>query len=226
MILTLPDIGTSPACGPRPPNPLSNRAEPITLADLVAIIDRDSYRHAAMLRTTASKFASFARKEPEDIGIAEMDRMRRDFATSLREGKCKPASVKSYRNYVNVLLRIARQAGWASREDMLPPAWIAVGKQLKKAGARALVFYPGLVITQAQTDTWLLADVMHAANMVNRIVTLPGLTKDEFPTALEDFAFNCSCRAFAGSMLKDLNVHKLAEAAAQFEAWDRPWDKA
>lgn len=80
--------------------------------------------------------------------------------------------------------------------------------------------HPGLVITQADADAWLLADVKHAADTVNRLVTTD-LAQDEFD-ALVDFAFNCGCGAFAGStLLKDLNAGKLAEAAHQFEAWDK-----
>ena len=139
MISTLPDIGTSLACGPRPPSPPCTSAQPVTLADLLAIVNNGSFKHAAMLRTTASKFASFVCKQPEGIGITEMDGMRRGFACALRDGKYKPSSIKSYRNYVNMLLRIARDAGWTCCEDLLPPAWITVATQLKKAGARALV---------------------------------------------------------------------------------------
>jgi lysozyme len=80
--------------------------------------------------------------------------------------------------------------------------------------------HAGLTVTQAQAEALLAKDVQHAAETVNRLVTFPGLTQDEFD-ALVDFAFNAGCGAFAGStMLKDLNAGNVAAAAAQFEQWD------
>ena len=77
-----------------------------------------------------------------------------------------------------------------------------------------------LIKTRLRHDRLLLGDVRHASDVVNRLVTWPGLMQTEFD-ALVDFSFNAGCGAFAGStLLKDLNMGKLAEAAAQFEAWD------
>jgi lysozyme len=77
----------------------------------------------------------------------------------------------------------------------------------------------GLTITQAQAEALLAQNVKHAAGAVNRLVTLPGLTQNEFD-ALVDFCLNAGCGAFAGStLLKDLNAGNLAGAEAQFAAW-------
>jgi lysozyme len=79
--------------------------------------------------------------------------------------------------------------------------------------------YEGLVWMQAQADAGLLADVQHASDTVNAVVTVP-LTQNEFD-ALVDFAFNCGCNAFKGStMLKLLNSGDYAGAAAQLDLWD------
>ena len=79
--------------------------------------------------------------------------------------------------------------------------------------------YEGLVWTQTQAEATLLADVQHATNTVNAIVTVP-LTQNEFD-ALVDFAFNCGCNAFKSStMLTLLNQGNYAEAATQFDLWD------
>ena len=78
----------------------------------------------------------------------------------------------------------------------------------------------GLTISAEDAERLLLRDVQHASDIVNRLVTLPALTQDEFD-ALVDFAFNAGCGALAGStLLRDLNAGDLAGAAAQFEAWD------
>jgi lysozyme len=78
----------------------------------------------------------------------------------------------------------------------------------------------GLVISLGDAQRLLGADVQHASDVVNRLVTLPGFTQEEFD-ALVDFAFNAGCGAFAEStLLRDLNSGDISGAAAQFEAWD------
>jgi len=77
----------------------------------------------------------------------------------------------------------------------------------------------GMVITQAQADAWLLEDILWAAEVVNRVVTVT-LTQGEFD-ALTDFVFNDGSGNFESStMLRLLNSGNYAGAAAQFDLWD------
>jgi lysozyme len=76
-----------------------------------------------------------------------------------------------------------------------------------------------MVITQAQADAWLLEDILWAAEVVNRVVTVT-LTQGEFD-ALTDFVFNDGSGNFESStMLRLLNSGNYAGAAAQFDLWD------
>ena len=84
--------------------------------------------------------------------------------------------------------------------------------------------HEGLTITQAEAEALLKADVAHAVETVNRVVTV-ALTQDEF-SALVDFSYNIGCGAFEEStMLKDLNAGDYAAAAAQFDLWDKAGGK-
>lgn len=79
--------------------------------------------------------------------------------------------------------------------------------------------YAGMTCTQLQAEQWLLADIQWACNVVLDSVAI-ALTQGEFD-ALVDFVFNEGSGHFATStLLRDLNAHDLATAAAQFEAWD------
>jgi lysozyme len=85
--------------------------------------------------------------------------------------------------------------------------------------------HEGLTITQAEAEALLKADIAHAVETVNRVVTVP-LTQDEFD-ALCDLTYNIGCAAFEEStMLKDLNAGDYAAAAAQFDLWDKAGGKA
>ena len=78
----------------------------------------------------------------------------------------------------------------------------------------------GLTITIAEAQALLAQDVSSAAACVNTAVAVK-LTQQEFD-ALVDFVFNLGTGAFKGStMLRDLNAGDFANAAAQFDLWDR-----
>lgn len=76
----------------------------------------------------------------------------------------------------------------------------------------------GMVITQGQAEALLAQDIHHAADVVNRLVTV-SLTQGEFD-ALTDFVYNLGEGHFAGStMLKLLNAGNYHGAAAEFDKW-------
>lgn len=94
-----------------------------------------------MLHTVARKFIEFTGKQPPEISISEIATQKRAFAVHLRDGKYKPASIKSYRNFVNMLLRRAEAAGWDRAEEALRPEWEAISGMLHKRAARDLVAF-------------------------------------------------------------------------------------
>jgi lysozyme len=83
---------------------------------------------------------------------------------------------------------------------------------------------PGMTITKEQAELLLKADVAHAAETVNRVVTVT--INQEMFDALVDFTYNVGCGAFEGStMLRDLNEGNFAAAAGQFDLWDHAGGK-
>ena len=77
----------------------------------------------------------------------------------------------------------------------------------------------GLVWTQNQADSQLIADLIRAEHAVNTLVTVP-LSQGEYDS-LVDFCYNAGTGAFASStMLKLLNSGDYTDAANEFEKWD------
>jgi lysozyme len=77
----------------------------------------------------------------------------------------------------------------------------------------------GLVITEAQADIFLQADVARAVTAVNLLVTA-AISQGQFD-ALVDFAFNLGSSSLAHStLLKQVNAGDFAGAAQSFLLWD------
>jgi lysozyme len=78
----------------------------------------------------------------------------------------------------------------------------------------------GQTCTQEQAEQWLSEDIAWAESRVNADVHVP-LTQGEFD-ALVDFVYNTGCGNFEHStLLKLINNGNYAEAAKQFEVWDK-----
>lgn len=78
----------------------------------------------------------------------------------------------------------------------------------------------GAVWTRQQCEDALANDIHWAANVVSNLVHV-SLTQGEFD-ALVDFVFNVGSGNFASStLLKLLNNHEFAQAALEFEKWDK-----
>lgn len=78
----------------------------------------------------------------------------------------------------------------------------------------------GQTCTQQQAEAWLQEDIQWAVSRVNAEVHVP-LSQGEFD-ALVDFVFNCGVGNFEHStLLRLVNSDDLADAANQFQAWDK-----
>ena len=79
---------------------------------------------------------------------------------------------------------------------------------------------PGSTITPQQAAADLSANIQNSVNDVNQLVSVQ-LTQGEFD-AMVDFDFNLGRGNLATStLLSLLNAGEFAEAAAQFDRWDR-----
>jgi hypothetical protein len=114
---------------------------PRSLDELLVIIGKEPTQYSAMLHTVARKFVEFTGKQPSEIPISDIATQKRAFAVHLRDGKYKAASIKSYRNYLNMLVRRAEAAGWDHAEEALRTEWEAISGMLSNRAARDLVAY-------------------------------------------------------------------------------------
>ena len=79
---------------------------------------------------------------------------------------------------------------------------------------------PGDVITEAQADAFLAEDLAWVEAAINRLVSSP-ISQQQFD-ALASLIFNIGAGAFERStLLRELNRHDHAAAAAQFSRWIR-----
>lgn len=77
----------------------------------------------------------------------------------------------------------------------------------------------GLIITQAQADDLLEADIASAVGCVRRLVK-SAIHQNQFD-ALVDFTFNLGCSSVAGStLLRYVNEGRFEEAGVEFLRWD------
>lgn len=82
----------------------------------------------------------------------------------------------------------------------------------------------GMVITQAEADARLVADLTHAENTVERLVKVP-LNDNQFG-ALVSFVFNVGSGAFEKStLLRLLNEGQYAAVPAQLARWNKNDEK-
>lgn len=102
----------------------------------------------------------------------------------------------------------------------LVPYWDALGKVWTDGWGNTHGVVPnGPAISQEKADADLLANMQHAVDVVNRLVTYP-VTQHQF-NALVDFTFNAGEGNFAKStMLRLLNAGDIAGAEAEFDRWD------
>lgn len=83
---------------------------------------------------------------------------------------------------------------------------------------------PGMTISQAIADAYLVKDAEHAADAVRRLVTVP-LKQQQFD-ALVSLVFNIGSGAFGKStLLRKLNSGDYLDASLEILRWDKAANK-
>src|SRR5579862_8879556 len=99
---------------------------PRTIQDLLdSITECESARPQpqAMLKTTAAHVSQFLGKPLKDVGIGELVDALPEFSAFLKERRFKRNSIRSYLNYVRILLQKARELGWNEIDPEVEAAW-------------------------------------------------------------------------------------------------------
>lgn len=132
---TLLQPGTPVACEEAPPS----KAIPTTLGELLHLINRKNSTDEGMMHSAAARFLEFLNCTSEEVTIDTLYTRKESFIFWLKEGKYKPASVKSYRNYLNRLFHRAEKAGWVPPNVTLSPEWQRIADLMPRASATQIV---------------------------------------------------------------------------------------
>lgn len=118
---------------------LTQALAPQSLHDLILIVKREGGPSSGMLTSTVGSFLQFAGRTAENAPIDLLETEKEAFLQHLRSGKYAGNSVKSYRNFVNMLLKLARTYGWKPCPFQVPSAWQALWDAIDKAVAREMM---------------------------------------------------------------------------------------
>jgi integrase len=97
---------------------------PRTVQDLLAAIQQHKPQlPVPMLQTTAGHISTFLNTPVEELAIDALADIGPEFRDYLRERRYKRNSVRSYSNFLSLLLRIANEFGWDPQDLHVPEAW-------------------------------------------------------------------------------------------------------
>jgi hypothetical protein len=123
-----------------------------SLHDLLALFESNPPTHLAMLRTTAGLLVKFFGSSPEEIMISALIQGREKFRRFLVHLRYEKNSVRSYMNYLSVIIKLANEAGWVSTEPPVPQCWQAILAELPTGTCRKFAHY---AIEQKKTPAQL-----------------------------------------------------------------------
>jgi integrase len=113
------------------------RRELLTLQDLVDRLRDD--RNAKMFRSAANKFAEYQSQACNEVHINALESDCGEFRDFLRERKYAKNSVRSYSNYISMLLNAARTLGWTPTVAPILPSWEPVAKAMRESATKMLI---------------------------------------------------------------------------------------
>lgn len=117
------------------------KAVPATIGELLLLINRKSGTDEGMMHSAAARFLEFLNCTPQEATIDMLSVRKESFISWLKDGKYKSASIKSYRNYLNRLLRRAEEAGWARPTVTLSAEWQTIADLMPRASAAQIVYF-------------------------------------------------------------------------------------
>ncbi|HWR36831.1 MAG TPA: tyrosine-type recombinase/integrase [Clostridia bacterium] len=114
------------------------RTEVQSLADLLGCLETQATSQLPMLRTTAGKISAFLGKSVDEISLDLVHANREGFRPFLEGLRYKEGSVRSYVNYLRMLLQAAEELGWQPFAH-LPVEWQSVVNAGKKKKCLTLI---------------------------------------------------------------------------------------
>ena len=102
---------------------LADRAILRTIGDLMQAFQERQNGRSAMLRSLVGHLCRYFNRAPESIAISELVGLRPRLRTYFQERKFKPNSIKSYINFLRILLQQAVELGWRDQSSDMTPEW-------------------------------------------------------------------------------------------------------
>src|SRR5262249_1734449 len=100
-------------------------------------LEQTPSKHLNMLRSTAARLSEFFDRSPAEVSVDSIDGNREEFSQYLIERKYKTNSLRSYRNYLRILIEKAQELGWVPSQPVIPENWAPIyplASQAKCAG--------------------------------------------------------------------------------------------
>lgn len=150
-----------------------------TLNDLLNILEEHHPRSLPMLLSTSSKLSEYLEKPAEKILLDSVYESRDEFRPFLARSKYKENSIRSYVNYLRILLNSAREMGWKPNETV-SEAWLGVTALAVQRKCKRIVKYfarakrSPLDVTIEDADRWaqLMVERGHSHKHMMREKTL------------------------------------------------------
>jgi integrase len=112
-----------------------------SVADLLGALEINPPSEIKMLRSTAGRFSDFIELPINEITISCLADRRADFREFLRKCKYSQNSVRSYSNYLSILLKRAMALGWKPEPTVIPYGWQAILAAVAVEGCSDIVSY-------------------------------------------------------------------------------------
>jgi integrase len=147
------------------------RVDVESLADLLSCLNSEPSSQTPMLRTTAGKIAAFLGKPIDQISLDMVHANREGFRPFLESQRYKEGSVRTYVNYLRILLDAAGELGWKPHVR-LPKEWQAVLDLAKKKKCLTITKYLAEMkespkqVTQADLERWMEASIKQGKRYV------------------------------------------------------------
>ncbi len=190
-----------------------------TLSDLLDIWETCPPRELAMLRTTSSLLTAFLGKSPDQITIDTVSESRDGFRAYLVSRTYAKNSVRSYVNYVRILLESATALGW-KQGTALDREWVGIQEHVTSHECSKIIkhfVHTGkrpAAITTDDTEGWIQGAVekgllyrgaRRQSNVFWRILLEYGLTTQAPLGAVRKERYGLSMEDMPAGLRSDIN---------------------
>jgi hypothetical protein len=141
--------------------------------------------HGAPVRSATAKFLAFIGSTAEETPIHLLETEQERYVEYLRDRLYKAETVRSYRHSINLLLKKARERGWETPPQVLPPHWSTVMALASEKEVQAIVRFAARIKKSPSTfdedDLKAWVQESHALSTEVNIGLAPRCLRREHP---------------------------------------------